>query len=324
VKRVLVLGANGYVGSRLVEALRRADWASPVAAIRPRKAQRWALPGIDARPYEARNPSSLEGALADIDCVVNCVAGDPKSMVMSARHLFAAALTSCVERVVHISSMVVYGGATGIVDEQSPIAAEGGDYAQAKLAAEQLARDFSQRGGNVVVLRPSCIYGPGSEQWTGRIGRLLRAGRIGDLGPAGDGLCNLIYIDDVVSAVLQALRRPGLDGETFNVSNANPETWNRYFVRFGRAIGATPIRRLSSQRLKLESRLLAPALKGLEIVGRRLGMDAVHLPEPIPPSLARLWRQDIRLDHRKSDALLCFSRTSLTDGIAASARWFNP
>jgi nucleoside-diphosphate-sugar epimerase len=244
-------------------------------------------------------------------------------MVMSARHLFATALALRVERVVHISSMVVYGEATGLVDEQSPIASEGGDYAQAKVAAERLARDFSQRGGNVVVLRPSCIYGPGSEQWTGRIGRLLRAGRIGDLGLAGDGCCNLIYIDDMASAVLQALRRPGLDGEAFNVSEPDPETWNHYFVRFGRALGATPIRRISSRRLELETKFAAPVLKGLELLGRRLG-SPVRMPDAIPPSLALLWRQDIRLDHRKSDELLCFSRTSLAEGLAASARWLTP
>lgn len=169
--------------------------------------------GIEVRPYDARDPSSLEETLADIDSVVNCVGGELEAMVMSARHLFATALASNVERIVHISSMAVYGRATGVVDEQSPIATAGGGYAGAKLDGERLARDFSKRGGRVVVLRPSCIYGPGSEQWTGRIGRLVRAGRIGDLGPAGDGYCNLIYIDDMVSAVVQALQRPGLDGE---------------------------------------------------------------------------------------------------------------
>ena len=235
---------TGMLGSRVIEALSRAEWASPVAAIRPRTAQRAVLPGVEIRTYEATDMFSLEGALADIDCVVNCVAGDPKAMVLSARHLFATALASRVERVIHISSMVVYGGATGLVDEQSPIAADGGHYAAAKFAAERLAREFSQRGGSVVVLRPSCIYGPGSEQWTGRIGRLLRAGRIGDLGPAGDGCCNLIYIDDMVSAVLEALRRPGLDGEAFNISNPESRNVEPLLVRFGRALGATPIRRL--------------------------------------------------------------------------------
>jgi nucleoside-diphosphate-sugar epimerase len=320
-KNVLVLGAGGYVGSRLVEALGRTDWATPIAGIRPRAARLTIPSDVEVRAYEAANPSALGETLADIDCVVNCVAGDLASMIMSARHLFATALATRVERIVHISSMVVYGGATGVVDERSPIATEGGGYAGAKLAGERLARDYSQRGGKAVVLRPSCIYGPGSEQWTGRIGRLLRARRIGDLGPAGDGCCNLIYIDDMVSAIVQALRRPGLDGEVFNVSEPHPETWNRYFVRFGRALGATPIRRISSRRLMLETKLLAPILQASRLLGRRLGIEAVRLPEPISPSLALLWRQDIRLDHRKSDALLGFSRTSLTEGFAASARW---
>jgi nucleoside-diphosphate-sugar epimerase len=72
--------------------------------------------------------------------------------------------------------MVVYGGATGLVDEQSPIAPEGGGYAQAKVAAERLARDYSQRGGNVVVLRPSCIYGPpGSNSTNSRASRPIVA-----------------------------------------------------------------------------------------------------------------------------------------------------
>jgi nucleoside-diphosphate-sugar epimerase len=315
-KNVLVLGAGGYVGSRLVEALGRTDWATPIAGIRPRAARLTMPSDVEVRAYEAANPSALGETLTDIDCVVNCIAGDPASMIMSARHLFATALATRVERIVHISSMVVYGGATGVVDERSPIATEGRGYTEAKLA-----RDYSQRGGRVVVLRPSCIYGPGSEQWTGRNGRLLRARRIGDLGPAGDGCCNLIYIDDMVSAIVQALRRPGLDGEVFNVSEPDPETWNRYFVRFGRALGATPIRRISSRRLMLETKLLAPILQASRLLTRRLGMEAVRLPEPISPSLALLWRQDIRLDHRKSDALLGFSRISLTEGIAASARW---
>src|SRR5512132_1805174 len=89
-KTVLVLGASGYVGSRLVEALRRTDWATPVAGTRPRTVRGATPPGIEVRTYEARNPS-LEATLADIDRVVNCVAGDPGSMIMSARHLFAAA-----------------------------------------------------------------------------------------------------------------------------------------------------------------------------------------------------------------------------------------
>lgn len=322
-KRVLVLGASGYVGSHLVATLSRTDWASPVAAIRSRPAAASAFPSVDFVPYEARSTSGLEERLGNIDSVVNCVAGDATSMVMSAQHLFAALRRSPVQRVVHLSSMVVYGSATGLVGENAPITQGVDDYTRAKVASEQLAGNYARSGGDVVILRPSCIYGPGSEQWTRRIGRLLDAGRIGDLGPAGDGCCNLIYIDDMVSAIMQALVRPGLAGEAFNVSNANPETWNQYFVRLGRASGSTPIKRISSLSLAIETKVIGPTLKVAELAGRRLGVARYRLPPAISPSLASLWRHDIQLDERKADARLCFSRTPLEEGIAASAQWLN-
>ena len=66
-------------------------------------------------------------------------------------------------------------------------------------------RKYVHDGGDAVILRPTCVFGPGSTQWTTRIARLLKARRIGDLGSAGDGGCNLAFIDDVVAAVLAAL-----------------------------------------------------------------------------------------------------------------------
>ena len=319
--RILILGAGGYVGSRLLEALRNSEWAVPVAAVRPRAIGRVSLMGAEERSYEANDLGSLRAALRNIDCVVNCVAGDTKTMVAGSKHVFDCSLEMKIQRVIHLSSMAVYGDATGTVDEQWPLASDGDAYAKAKIAVEHAAEDCARRGGRVVVLRPSCIYGPGSMQWTGRIGRLLRTGRIGDLGPDGDGYCNLIYIDDMIDAIIQAIRRPQLDGEAFNVSNPDADTWNNYFIKLGRALGATPIRRISSGRLKLESTFAAPVLKGGAELCRRLGIGADSLPPPISPSLARLWRQEIRLDHRKSRELLDFSLTPVAEGIARSARW---
>lgn len=320
-KQVLVLGANGFVGSRVVAALWRTDWARPVAAVRPaREAQAREL-GVEVRACEATDPASLARALSGIDLVVNCVTGDGRTIVAGAQNLFAPGKTTGIERIVHLSSMAVYGSATGPVDETARLIDDIGWYGQAKIAAEKHALDFVRQGGNAVILRPSCIYGPGSHLWTRRIGRWLRSGKVGDLGPGGDGLCNLIFIDDVVGAIVQSLHRPKVSGEAFNLSDPDPESWNAYFSRLGRAIGAVPIRRISARRLTLETKLLAPPLKAIEIACGRIGLSMRALPEPIPPSLARLWRQEIRLDHRKSDALLHFERTPLDVGIAASAHW---
>ncbi len=312
----VVIGAGGFVGRCVLQHLARAG-LRPIAA-----ARRAAAPaaGIAWRRCDATDAASLEAALAGAAYAVNCVAGDPATMLAATRNLCAAAQAAGLRRIVHVSSMAVYGAATGLVDEAHPLAGTASGYARAKLDCEAIVRDFMAAGGEAVILRPGCIHGPRSEQWTGRIGRLLRRRRIGDLGAAGDGVCNLIAVDDVAAAVLAALRRPDAAGEAFNLADRDPGSWNEYFVRLARAIGATPVRRISARWLRLEAGLLAVPLKLGQMAAARAGLAGLA-PDPLPRSLLALWRQDIRLDHRKADALLGFARTPPEQTLAAAAAW---
>ncbi|MBN8874200.1 MAG: SDR family oxidoreductase [Rhodospirillales bacterium] len=314
--RVLVVGATGFIGHRLVQALAREPSLLPVAA------SRRAVPiaGIEAVACDATDPAAMTRALAGIDLAVNCVAGNDAAMVTATRVLCDAARRSGLRRLVHLSSMAVYGDATGLVDERTPATPPLSGYGAAKQETERLVREWEQDGGRAAILRPGCVYGPGSEQWTGRIARLLRAGRLGDLGPDGDGVCNLTFIDDLVAAIITCLTRDEAVGETFNIAMADPPDWNAYLVRFARALGATPINRLSGRQLRLESKLAAPALK-LAAIGTRVARLSVRMPDAITPSLAGLMRQDIRLDVNKAAHLLGLGETSLDWGIAASVRW---
>lgn len=197
-----------------------------------------------------------------------------------------------------------------------------GWYSEAKVQAEESTQAYRQAGGRVVILRPGCVYGPESKAWTGRVGRWLRAGRIGDLGSNGDGTCNVVLIDDVVAAVIAALEEPTADGQAINLAT-RAGTWNSYLVRFAREIGSTPVARISGRRLRPETKLLAPALKIVEIGVRRVGAGRIRFPEPIPPSLVRLWQQDIELDSTKAQELLQIAWTPIHRGLDISARWFN-
>ncbi|OZI70855.1 NAD-dependent epimerase/dehydratase family protein [Bordetella genomosp. 12] len=308
-QRILVLGANGYVGQRVMKALGASGWADPVAGVR--------RPGRHAQEIvlDAAETGPVASALAAVDGVVNCVAGAPQTMVASARAL-AAALDARPLPLVHFSSMAVYGPAVGDVDETTPPAQGLTGYAGAKVETETLLA--ARR--NVTTLRPGCIYGPLSPQWSLRIASLLRARRIGDLGAAGDGCSNLVYIDDVVSAVLASLQSSD-QARVYNLAMAQAPDWNDYFLAYAKALGAVPIRRIGERRLKLETHVLAPALKIGELT---LGRAGLNLPPPIPPSLARLWRQPIRLVSHRAEQQLGMRWTSLQQGLAATVAAARP
>lgn len=302
-KLVLVLGASGYIGSRVVAALS----ANPV--YRPVAASRRAGLVVDAT-----KPDSVRAALGDVDCVVNCIAGNSRTMVRSTEVLCDAARSGPPRRIVHLSSMAVYGAATGTVQEDRDPVEPVSDYGRAKIESERVIRKYVEDGGDALILRPTCVFGPGSPQWTTRLARLLEARRIGDLGQAGDGCCNLACIDDVVAAVIAALDAPDVAGRAFNVSSSADLTWNAFLVAFATALGAVPVRRIPPRMLRIETKMLAPA--------RRIAAIAVRSPatEAITSSLAALWAQDIRIDCSAAIAALGMPQTPLDQMIAAAVR----
>ncbi len=333
-QRVIVLGASGFLGRHVLAALAASDWAAPVAVSRRPHALSRVPPPRDARgdggdtcdpaapasterlACDATRPAELLRLLEGADAVVNCTAGSPADAVAVARAL-ARAPAAC--RIVHVSSMAVYGPATGLVDEAAPLPDDLRGYGGAKIAAERALSEHP----NHVVLRPGCIFGPGSGQWTLRIARLLRARRLGDLGAAGDGACNLAPLDDVAAAVLVALRRP-VAGMAFNVAMPNPPSWNAFLVRFAIALDATPVARVPARQLRLEARLALPLHAAALALRRVSPRAAARVPDALTPSLLALLRQDITLDHRRADRLLGFSRTPLGAALAQAAASLHP
>jgi len=313
-RSVLILGAGGFIGRHVTAALAASGWAKPIAAGRHIGGDVPA--GVETRRLDATVPDEVRAALSGIDAVVNCVAGPPDVLRRTGEVLFDAARLAGEPAIVHLSSMAVYGEATGPVDETAPRTAEQGAYAAAKLAGEDLAAAYPRS----VVLRPGCVYGPGGAQWSGRIARLLLAHRIGDLGAGGDGIANLVHARDVAAAVTAALSDDRAMGQAFNLAMPAPPTWNDYFFLFAKELGAVPIVRLSERRLAFESRVLAPPLKIAEILARRIGLTGG--PPPIPPSLTRLWRQEIHLVSAKAEERLGLRWTPLAEGLAETAAWY--
>jgi nucleoside-diphosphate-sugar epimerase len=313
-QRIVVLGASGFIGRSVVEKLAASDWALPVA-ISHRTALDLAIP-VETVRLDARQPAALQAVLLDAAGVVNCITGDSETIIASAGALFATcSRMTPLPRIVHLSTMMVYGSATGTVDETAALRGDWDAYSAAKTEVEQMARTCR----TVVHLRPGIVYGPRSPIWSGRIGRWLRQHRLGDLGVAGAGFCNLVHVDDVVEAVDRALRTPGIEGEAFNLSLPSPPTWNDYFCQFAAALGAAlvPISRI---RIILEQHVLAPPLKIAEKLSPILPFRW-RPPDPIRPWLLRLCSHPMRMDVRKAERMLGIEWTPLDKGLRESAAW---
>jgi 2-alkyl-3-oxoalkanoate reductase len=319
-QRILVLGASGFIGKHVAAALAASDWATPVCASRHSPPAGSGDPASSVR-LDATDAAQVRHAMEGASGVVNCVAGSSETIMNSTRVLFSIASGMPDRpRIVHLSSLAIYGAATGDVDESTPPKGELSAYGAAKLEAER----FATSELSLVVFRPGIVYGPGSVQWSGRIANLLESRRLGDLGRAGDGYCNLVYVDDVVEAILAALRRPGLAGKTFNLSLPQPPTWNDYFVRYAKALGAVPVVRITKRRLKIESKILAPPLKIAEMVLGKFGPRFKSLiPQAIPPSLVRTFGQEIRMRVDRAEQELGLRWRPLDEGLRQASAWYH-
>jgi nucleoside-diphosphate-sugar epimerase len=150
------------------------------------------------------------------------------------------------DRVVHISSVVVYGYESPLEqDERAFRRTHGNPYIDTKSASDRLA---CRRGA--VVIRPGDVYGPSSVPWTLRPVQMARAGQLAVPG-RGDGLMLPLYIDDLAEAVVLALDG-GNPGEAYTVWDDRARvTFEEHFNRLARIAGGREARRLPRPVLEL-------------------------------------------------------------------------
>jgi nucleoside-diphosphate-sugar epimerase len=316
---VLVIGANGFIGQSVVGMIQAHPDLRAIAGVRRAAA---GMHGCEQRLCDATDRQSLRDALQGVDAVVCCVLARGRDMVTATSLLCEeASAHPALHRLVLLSSMAVYGAAEGAVLESAPIAgAASGGYARAKAECERIAQQFITRGVPITILRPGIVYGPGGQQWVGRFARMLQAGRLGDLGARGDGICNLVHKDDVAAGALAAIEIPAATGRAFNLADGEDGTWNEYFISLGCLLNVPRINRITSRRLRLEAWLAAPLI---EAVSHAVpGACRSLLPDRLSPSTLRLFAQRIRLSPRAATDTLRLAWTPRRQGIAASAEWF--
>jgi nucleoside-diphosphate-sugar epimerase len=251
---VAVTGASGFIGTALCARLR--DDGDDVIAVD--------VAGNPDRRADVADPSSVIAALAGADAVVHAAAivserGRMEDFVRvnvrGTRNVLDAAGD---RRVVVIASVAGWGYEFARdLREDSPPRQCGIPYMDTKGATETLAL---RRGATVI--RPGDVYGPGSTQWVVRPLEMMRRRQF-FLPAPGDGLMTLIYVDDLVDAIVRALKEPAAAGRAYTVWDGEPVTAREYFQRLG------PVRTLPAPLLKVAATALGMGPAALSFVSRR-------------------------------------------------------
>ena len=229
--KLLLTGVSGFIGKRLLDAACDAWGDDNVIALGSRPAARGRAlvygPGgvLDAR---------AAAAAAEAEVLLHAGAYTPKNGAQAnaldgcnGNITFTANLLGLdlprLRHAIYLSTLDVYGPADTL-SESSPTQ-PASLYGWSKLYCEQMVHQFAaQRGIAALVLRIGHVYGPGEEQYAKFLPNAIRnilAGKDVELWGEGRELRSLIYIGDVVAAVLAAVGRDGLP-PVINVVGGQP------------------------------------------------------------------------------------------------------
>lgn len=238
--KVLVTGANGFIGSALCPAL-------TVAGMTVREAVRATIGEIDAS-------TDWTAALAGIDAVVH-LAGrvhvmndrDPDSEgsyrrlnVEATEALANACVRAGVQHLVYVSTAKVHGEGrdTPYTEDDEPAPQEA--YARSKADAERaLARIASSSPLSVTIVRPPLVYGPGV-----RANFLALLNAVDRRLPLPLGRVanrrSMVFVGNLADAIVQIVRGRGLGVETFLVSDGEDFSTPELLRRVGKALNRRP------------------------------------------------------------------------------------
>lgn len=268
---IVVTGAAGSVGSRVSRRLAETDGVTAVIGL-DIKSTVPAHQRIISRQVDLRR-DDLKPLFEDVSTLVHLASSfaprrdgfeTANDDIDSAREVLEAAAAAGVERVVVLSSAMVYGAWPGnpmpIIEDAPARPNSEFSFAIVKAEIEQLAARWADGhpGSEVVVLRPTTALAQGEASW---VARSLRAAAIIDAGE-NDPPVQFLHLDDLADAVVLAARG-GLHG-TYNVA---PDGW----------VDGETCRELSGR---------VPRLRLPEDLADRLGRFSWrHRIAPTPPGL---------------------------------------
>jgi nucleoside-diphosphate-sugar epimerase len=277
---VLVTGATGFIGSRVVHKLLQHGVKVKVLAL-PGEATpaEWA-DEVEIVRGSISDPLAVEKAAQGAKTIIHLVAivtdwGDEKKYweftVEGSRLIFEQALKNKA-RVVLASSIVVYGDKiySQPCPEETAYGKTFGPYSRTKQAQEKLGWDYyKNKNLKLSVVRPANVFGPRSGPWLHDVINVLKSGSPG-LISGGDMSAGLAYVDNVADILILAGSSEKAVGRAYNASDGTDVTWKQYFTDIANMIGVKNPKSIPRPLAAFGARLLEGIWKFLSIQSRPL------------------------------------------------------
>ncbi len=245
-KTVFVTGATGFLGGALVHRLVGAGARVRALARDPLRAEYIRdLENVDIVAGDITDGARLHEVVPGCAIVFHVAAATSGNLkyqktinVDGTYNVATAAAAASVERLVHVSSVAVYGFCyRGDITEELPPAPRHDPYNFTKAEAESALRQIGrQHDLPYTIIRPGMIYGPRSGMWTGQCFRLARLRPTPWFGD-GAGSAYPIHVDDVVEQMLVQAMHPAAIGEAFNAVNDPAPSWRGFLGAYSRLAG---------------------------------------------------------------------------------------
>jgi len=227
--KILVTGGTGFIGPKIVHAL-RAQGRDVRALVRsPDRGAQLASWGVELATGDVTDPVTVRNAIDGCTHVVHLVAilrGRPQDfdrvMTEGFRNVLAAAKEQGVERAVLMSALGTNDASKDVVP-----------YYRAKWQMEQ---DVQASGLEHVIFRPSFVFGPGG----GALPTFVRQVKVSPVVTViGPGLqrSQPIWIEDVAAHFARAIDLPQAAGRTYEIGGPDTVTWNELYQRIARVLG---------------------------------------------------------------------------------------
>lgn len=317
-KRILITGANGFIGGRLAERLAQ-DEGTIIRGL-VRDASRITHHVSEISIGDIVDTDVVKHAIDGCDIVIHCAAMQSgrakideyrRVNVVGTLNLLRAAKDANVQRFIHISTINVHGfPPPRDANADSPLDFSDGFYSVSKAEGERAALQFARENNfPLVVVRPACTYGPRSVVWTITPLKRVQRGRpvlIGD----GNGICNAVYIDNLVDLILLTLKNDAAVGQSFIGAEGRGVTWREFYGAYARMAG---IARINS----MPRWFAILAATGFGMLARLDGY-----PPRVDRASVEFYSHRVVFNIEKSKRLLGYGpKVSLEEGMAQTRQW---